>query len=108
MLELCAGAGQMGLATAVLKGRRVVLVERDQVAAVYCRVNAEAAGLSDRVEVRCESLETAVRAYERFPIVLADPPYLPSAAVGRWPEDPQAAIDGGADGLDLVRACVRV
>src|SRR5581483_9952667 len=43
---------------------------------------------------------------ERFDLVLADPPYVPRDEVARWPDDPVAAIDGGADGLDLVRVCL--
>ena len=41
-------------------------------------------------------------------MIIADPPYLPSGEIARWPEDPPMAIDGGADGLDLVRACFRL
>ena len=66
------------------------------------------AGRADRVEVRVSPLETALRPGERFPIVLADPPYLPSAQIQRWPEDPSTAIDGGPDGLTVVRAVLAV
>jgi release factor glutamine methyltransferase len=108
MLELCAGAGQIGLVAAALTGRALVQVEADAVAAGYARANADHAGLADRVEVRNARLDSAVRVDERFPIILADPPYLASADVTRWPDDPRTAIDGGADGLDLVRACVQL
>lgn len=108
MLELCAGAGQIGLAAAAMTGRRLVQVEADEVAAGYARVNAEHAGLADRVDIRNARLASALRVDECFPIVLADPPYLASADISRWPDDPRAAIDGGADGLDLVRACLQV
>ena len=40
---------------------------------------------------------------ERFAVVIADPPWVSTADVERYPEDPVTAIDGGADGLDLVR-----
>jgi len=106
LLELCAGAGQIGLAAALGSGRALVQVEADPVAAGYAVANARSAGLGERVEVRCARLETAVREDERFPIVLADPPYLPSADTAAWPEDPLTAIDGGPDGLALVRACL--
>lgn len=45
---------------------------------------------------------------ERFRIIIADPPWVPTASVGRFPEDPRGAIDGGPDGLDVTRACVQV
>lgn len=108
MLELCAGAGHIGQAAAVLAGRDLVQVERDPVAAGYARRNAADAGLNERVEVRQASLADALAPDEVFPLVLADPPYLPSAQVSRWPEDPVTAIDGGPDGLDVVRLCLRV
>lgn len=108
VLELCAGAGHIGLAAAVLADRNLVQVEADPVAAGYAAANAARAGRSALVEVRVEPLQTAVRPDERFPLILADPPYLPTAEVAAWPEDPVAAIDGGADGLRLVVDCLAV
>ena len=108
ILELCAGAGHIGLAAAVLSGRELVQIEADPVAADFAAANAARAGWANGVEVRCGRLQTALRPEERFPLVLADPPYLRSAATGRWPADPLSAIDGGPDGLDVTRACVDV
>jgi methylase of polypeptide subunit release factors len=108
LLELCAGAGHIGLAAAVLADRELVQVESDPVAAGYAARNAARAGRSGRVQVRTARLQDALRPGERFPLVIADPPYLPSEQVARWPDDPVAAIDGGADGLDVVRACLAV
>lgn len=108
LLELCAGAGQIGLVAAARSGRRLVQVEADPVAAQFAAANAARAGLAAVTEIRCARLETALEADERFPIVLADPPYLRTADTARWPEDPRTAIDGGADGLGLIRACLEV
>lgn len=108
ILELCAGAGQIGLAAAVLSGRDLVQVEADPVAAEYARSNAAAAGWGARVQVRNAPMQTAMTAGERFPIIVADPPYLPTADVQRWPADPVTAIDGGPDGLELTRVCLQV
>ena len=108
VLELCAGAGQIGLAAAVLSGRHLVQVEADPVAAGYAEINAALAGAANRVEIRIADLGSAFGANERFPLIIADPPYLPSARVSRWPDDPPTAIDGGPDGLDLVRVCLQV
>src|SRR3954463_7912562 len=108
LLEPWAGAGQIGLAAAVLADRDLVQVEADPVAAGYARRNARRAGWGDRVEVRTERLEEALRPGELFPLILADPPYLPTADTERWPEDPRTAIDGGPDGLAVTRACLVV
>ncbi len=107
ILELCAGAGQIGLLAAALSGRDLVQVEADPVAATFATENAAAAA-SLNVEVRTATIADAVGAAERFPLILADPPYIPSAQVDRFPDDPRPAIDGGADGLDVVRECLRL
>jgi release factor glutamine methyltransferase len=108
ILELCAGAGQIGLAAAVQADRDLVQVEADPVAAGFARRNAAAAGWSERVDVRVDNLQDALRADESFPVVIAEPPYLPTVEVTRWPADPTTAIDGGPDGLELITACLAV
>ena len=106
LLEVCAGAGHIGLAAAVLADRDLVQIEADPVAAGYARANAARAGWSERVQVRNTRLEQALQPEERFEVIVADPPYLRSAEIGRWPEDPQLAIDGGVDGMEVVQACL--
>lgn len=108
ILELFAGVGHIGLATAKMSGRRLVQVELDTEGCEWARRNAEAAGLASLVEVRCGDAEEVIAADERFGIVLADPPYLPSDQVDRFPDDPPSAVDGGPDGLDLVRLALRL
>lgn len=108
VLELCAGAGQIGLLTIALRPRELVCVDSSALACSHARRNATTAGLAELVEVRQRRLEDAVRSEERFAMVLADPPWVPSAQVGRFPEDPPGSIDGGPDGLDGARACLRV
>jgi release factor glutamine methyltransferase len=108
VLELCCGAGQIGLAAVARGSRPLVCVDRDRVAADFARANAERAGLGDRVEVRGARLEDAVGDSERFALVIADPPWVSSRDTARWPADPPGAIDGGPDGLDVARLCLEV
>ncbi len=108
MLELCAGAGQIGLLAAALTGRPLVCVDLNPVACDFARRNADAAGLGHLVEVREGRLEEVLAADERFALVIADPPWVPRAETGQFPEDPLVAIDGGDDGLDVARTCTRV
>ena len=105
VLEVCAGAGHIGLLAIALEPRPLVSVDLDPVACDYTRANAERAGLADRVEVRGGALDTVLDPEERFAVIIADPPWVPRADTGRYPEDPVLAIDGGDDGLDLARAC---
>ena len=107
MLELCSGAGHIGLLTAHLTGRGLVCVDVSPAACELTRANALRAGLGDRVEVREGDMATVLGPDERFPLVIADPPWVTSAEVGRFPEDPLLAIDGGTDGLGLARSCLR-
>ena len=108
VLELCAGAGQIGLLAVAPTDRRLVAVDADPVAGMYARINAGEAGLDDRVEIRTGMLETAVGPDERFALVIADPPWVESARVTEFEEDPVTAIDGGSDGLKIARASLRV
>ena len=106
ILELCCGAGQIGLLAAHCSGRDLVQVDRDPVAVAYARRNAAAAGM--RSDVREGPLETAVRDGERFPMVIADPPWLPADSLASYPDDPVGAVDGGVDGTDVVLECLTV
>ena len=108
VLELCAGAGHIGLLAAAMSGRSLVCVDANPVACDFARANALMAGLADRVEVREGRLETALADDERFPVVIADPPWVPREQTSQFPEDPLLAIDGGGDGLDVARACLQV
>jgi methylase of polypeptide subunit release factors len=108
LVELCAGAGHIGLAVARRSGRRLVCVDHDPVATAYAAANAENAGLASRVEVRLAPVDAALRADERFPLILADPPWVRREDVERYPADPTGAIDGGEDGLDVARLCLSV
>lgn len=107
VLELCSGVGQIGLALAAQVPADVVMVDSSPVACTFAAANAASAGLADRVRVRCGSIDAAVTPDELFRVILADPPWVPSDGVEGFPEDPVHAIDGGPDGLELARACLR-
>jgi methylase of polypeptide subunit release factors len=108
VLELCSGAGHIGLLAVVLEPRELVMVDASAAACELARRNVEAAGLSDRVEVRCDDLSTALADDERFAAIIADPPWVVSTRTDDYPGDPLLAIDGGADGLELARRCLDV
>lgn len=108
VLELCTGAGHIGLGAVVDSARTLVMVDASEAAVEQARANAAANGMADRVQVRHARLDEALEPGERFPLILADPPWVRSAETGRFPADPLLAIDGGDDGLDLARTCVDV
>lgn len=106
LLELCSGAGQIGLAAAALSGREVVQLDDDPHACMWARRNARDNGIRADVRVGALSTSDQVLPRGRFPLVLADPPYLTSFEVRAHPGDPPHAVDGGADGLAVVRASI--
>jgi len=108
VLELCAGAGHIGLLAIAHDPRPLVSVDISPVACDYARANADRAGLSDLVEVREGSMDEVLAPDERFALVIADPPWVPSAETDRFPADPVLAIDGGDEGLDLARRCWQI
>lgn len=108
ILELCTGAGHIGLLTVAQCDRDLVAVDVSEDACRFATQNALAAGLGGRVEVRQALVQDACRDGEVFPIILADPPWVPSEQTARFPADPLSAIDGGADGLEVARACTEV
>jgi methylase of polypeptide subunit release factors len=113
VLELCCGAGQIGLLAVADTDRNLLLVDANETAAGYARSNAAAAAAAlhrpaHSVEVRHGLLEEALKPQERFALVIADPPWVPTSDLAMHPGDPRTAIDGGPDGLDLVRACLDV
>lgn len=111
MLELCAGAGQIGLLALAITAptvHRLVAIDVNPAACAFVRRNADAAGLGDQVEVREGPMDEVINTGERFQLVIADPPWVERARVPFYPEDPVIAIDGGADGLDLAVRCVHV
>ena len=108
VLELCSGAGHIGLLAVTLRPRPLVQVDLNPVACDYARANATAAKPVEDVRVVEGAVETALDPDEQFVGVIADPPWVPTADIERFPEDPTAAIDGGPDGLELARSCLEV
>ena len=108
VLELCSGAGHIGLLAVVLAPRRLVQVDLNPAACAFARANAADAGPAVEVEVIEGPVDGALEPSARFVGVIADPPWVRSDETTRFPEDPLLAIDGGTDGLDLARTCVEV
>ena len=107
VLELCSGAGHIGLLAVAGTRRELVCVDVDPVASRYAADNARRNGLADQVSVRTETIADAAEHPTAYSLVLADPPWVSSHEVTRFPEDPVRAIDGGADGSALAVDCVR-
>ncbi|HEY4535146.1 MAG TPA: methyltransferase [Enteractinococcus sp.] len=95
VLELCAGVGHIGLGAVQDSTRELVMVDFNPVAQRFAEQNAATNGLADQVEFRLSRMEEALAAPERFGLIIADPPWVPSNETSKFPADPLTAIDGG-------------
>lgn len=108
VLELCAGVGHIGLRAVAGRRRDLVMVDVDPHACELARANVRANRPLGVVDVREGPVDEVLAPGEWFAGVIADPPWVPSRDVRRFPQDPLRAIDGGDDGLDVAWQCVRV
>jgi methylase of polypeptide subunit release factors len=108
VLELCAGAGQIGLLATRHTSRRLVLVDISPDACHWARINAAAHRPAAEVEVRQAHGNDGLRAGEQFAVIIADPPWVRSADVGVFTDDPPLAIDGGESGAQLITMCLEL
>lgn len=110
ILELCTGSGCLAILLAHrYPGALVSGTDISHDALDVAEHNILQHGLADRVELRQGDLYGAI-GDERFDLIVANPPYEPSELCdGLSPElqhEPRLALDGGADGMDLVRRIV--
>ncbi len=105
VLDLCCGSGALGAAFAAALAPRELHAADVEPAAVECaRLNLPGAHVHQGDLYG--ALPASLRG--RVDVLLANVPYVPSDAVATMPpearlHEPLAALDGGADGLDLAR-----
>ncbi len=100
-VDLCTGAGAVAAhVSAQVPTASVVGIDVDPIAAACARRNGVPAVVADLAE--------ALHGQGQFDLVTAVAPYVPTREIPLLPPDvqryePRAALDGGADGLDVVR-----
>ena len=110
-IDVGTGAGCIACALACERpDLRVIALEISPRAAALARDNVAGLGLGARVAVKVSDLFSALAA-ERADLIVSNPPYLPSGLIASLaPEvsryDPRLALDGGPDGLDVIRRLV--
>ncbi|WP_380282139.1 putative protein N(5)-glutamine methyltransferase [Kitasatospora purpeofusca] len=108
VVDLCCGTGALGAALAATVGHPVRLYAADlDPAAVRCaRRNLAATGAEVFEGDLFEALPPGLRG--RVDVLLANVPYVPTADIALLPaearlHEARPALDGGADGLDVLR-----
>jgi release factor glutamine methyltransferase len=111
VVDLCCGSGAVGAAIVAALGAALDRVELHSVdldpAAVRCaRRNVASAGGQVYEGDLYEPLPA--RLLGRVDVLVANAPYIPTDAIGLLPpearvHEPRLALDGGADGLDVLR-----
>ena len=112
IVDVCTGSGCIVLSLATERPQgRYVAVDASAEALSLARENAARCGATERVEFR------HAQGAGEFPAgsvdaLVANLPYIPAATVNTLARhvrdhEPRMALDGGADGLDIVRAVVR-
>ena len=112
ILEIGVGSG--AVAVAILREHpdaRVIATDIDPVALETAGLNAAAQEVRPRLDLVASNLLETFRECELFDVICSNPPYIPSDEIETLePEiryfEPIGALDGGADGLDVIRRLV--
>ena len=108
-IDLGTGSGAIALSLASeVPHARVWAVENSPRAFIWARQNAREQDLPNLRLVFADLAEALPELDGGLDVVVSNPPYIPLGAIPRDPEvrlhDPEAALYGGEDGLDVVRA----
>jgi release factor glutamine methyltransferase len=110
VVDLCCGSGAMAAALAAALDRPEVHAADIDPAAVRCaRRNLAPYGGRVYEGDLYEPLPATLRG--RVEVLVTSPPYVPTEAIGLLPpearvHEPHVALDGGTDGLDVVRRVI--
>lgn len=106
-IDLGTGSGAIAIAMATeVPQTKVYAVELSDAAFAYAAKNIEANAAM--VELRLGAMQNVVSdLVGGLDVVISNPPYIPNSAIPKDPEvrnyDPELALYGGEDGLDVIR-----
>ena len=111
IVDVATGSGILAVTLArELPFARVIATDLSPAAAAVAARNAERNQVADRVEVRTGDLLAPVAGEAPFDLVVSNPPYVRTGEMSGLSaevrHEPALALDGGDDGLDLVRHLV--
>jgi release factor glutamine methyltransferase len=112
LLDVATGSGCIAVTLAAERPEAtVVAADVDAGCCALARANAEAAGVSARVDVREGDLFTPVATEAAFDVVVSNPPYVRTGDLGGLQaevrREPRLALDGGPEGLSVLLRVVQ-
>jgi release factor glutamine methyltransferase len=110
-LDVCTGSGCIAISLAAERPQASLLAtDVSPGACALAKENAEALGVAGRVTILQGNLFEPVPAEARFALVVSNPPYIGSGEIpglsAEVRREPHLALDGGPDGLALIRRVV--
>jgi ribosomal protein L3 glutamine methyltransferase len=110
VLDLCTGSGCIAiLAAMTFPQASVDAVDISKDALAVAAINVREHGLEDRVRLLQGDLFAPLKG-ERYDLILTNPPYVDAVGMAALPKEyraePALALDGGDDGIDIVRRIV--
>lgn len=110
VLDIGTGSGAIAISIATESDAQVTAIEKSESAANFARENISTN--SAEVELKVGDFRELALGFEIFELVISNPPYIPDSAIPLDPEvrdfDPELALYGGTDGLDLVREIIEL
>lgn len=112
MLDLCTGSGCVAIAIARQRPTsRVFATDISSDAVAVARENAQRLGAYNVAFEAADLFAAKILEGVKFDVITANPPYIPTAEIDSLQPDvrdhePRLALDGGADGLAVVRRIV--
>jgi ribosomal protein L3 glutamine methyltransferase len=110
VLDLCTGSGCLAvIACGVYPNADVHAVDLSPDALDVARINVEASKLQDRITLFAGDLFAPLSG-QRYDLIISNPPYVAAEEMALLPpeylHEPQMALSGGDDGLDVVRRII--
>ena len=110
-VDVCTGSGCLAILLAhQFPEAKVDAIELSPDAAAVARFNIATHHLAKRVKLHHSDVFDAVSPV-KYDLILSNPPYVPTRELRGLPEEfkqePAMALDGGKDGLDIIRKLLR-
>jgi ribosomal protein L3 glutamine methyltransferase len=110
-VDVCTGSGCLAILLAhQFPEAKVDAIELSPDAAAVAKFNVATHGLAKRVKLHHSDVFDAVPPV-KYDLILSNPPYVPTRELRDLPEEftrePRMALDGGPDGLDIIRKILR-